>query len=374
MAERTWTVQQRQCIDARGGTVLVSAAAGSGKTSVLVQRVITRITDPQEPVDVDRLLVVTFTKAAAAEMKQRLASALTQLQAEHPDDRRLQRQQMLLPRANISTVHSFCANLLREYFHLLDLSPQFKVAEAAETALLREEALSEIAEECYREKDPVFLELSALLGSGRDVLYIAFSSGLSGTYQALSLMAAQLQEEFPERKIHMVDSLAASGGQGLLVWYAVQHARAGESIDQVRDWLEENKLHLAHWFTVDDLMFLFRGGRVSKTAAWAGTLLNIKPVLHVDDEGHLIPMEKVRGRKKSLNALIDHMEKSANKPISDQMVFITHGDCIEDAEYVAAKIKERFGVKEVVINYVDPVIGAHSGPGTMALFFLADKR
>lgn len=221
------------------------------------------------------------------------------------------------------------------------------------------------------ESEALFREL---LGSGRDVLYIAFSSGLSGTYQALSLMAAQLQEEFPERIIHVVDSLAASGGQGLLVWYAVQHARAGKSIDQVRDWLEENKLHLAHWFTVDDLMFLFRGGRVSKTAAWAGTLLNIKPVLHVDDEGHLIPMEKVRGRKKSLNALIDHMEKSANKPISDQMVFITHGDCIEDAEYVAAKIKERFGVKEVVINYVDPVIGAHSGPGTMALFFLADKR
>lgn len=221
------------------------------------------------------------------------------------------------------------------------------------------------------ESEALFREL---LGSGRDVLYIAFSSGLSGTYQALSLMAAQLQEEFPKRKIHVVDSLAASGGQGLLVWYAVQHARAGASIDQVRDWLEENKLHLAHWFTVDDLMFLFRGGRVSKTAAWAGTLLNIKPVLHVDDEGHLIPMEKVRGRKKSLNALIDHMEKSANKPISDQMVFITHGDCIEDAEYVAAKIKERFGVKEVVINYVDPVIGAHSGPGTMALFFLADKR
>ena len=221
------------------------------------------------------------------------------------------------------------------------------------------------------ESEALFREL---LGSGRDVLYIAFSSGLSGTYQALSLMAAQLQEEFPERKNHVVDSLAASGGQGLLVWYAVQHARAGESIDQVRDWLEENKLHLAHWFTVDDLMFLFRGGRVSKTAAWAGTLLNIKPVLHVDVEGHLIPMEKVRGRKKSLNALIDHMEKSANKPISDQMVFITHGDCIEDAEYVAAKIKERFGVKEVVINYVDPVIGAHSGPGTMALFFLADKR
>lgn len=214
----------------------------------------------------------------------------------------------------------------------------------------------------------------SFLDAGRDVLYLAFSSGLSGTYQALSLMASQLRNEYPKRRIHVVDTLAASGGQGLLVWYAVQHARAGETIDQVRDWVEENKLHLAHWFTVDDLMFLFRGGRVSKTAAWAGTLLNIKPVLHVDDEGHLIPMEKVRGRKKSLNALVDHMEKTALKPISNQTVFITHGDCRDEAEYVADKVKERFGVKDVVINYVDPVIGAHSGPGTMALFFLADKR
>lgn len=213
-----------------------------------------------------------------------------------------------------------------------------------------------------------------ILAEGKDILYLGFSSGLSGTYQAIELLTKQLQEEYPNQKILSVDTLAASGGQGLLIWYAVQHARAGESIDQVRDWVEENKLHLAHWFTVDDLMFLFRGGRVSKTAAWAGTLLNIKPVLHVDDEGHLIPMEKVRGRKKSLNALVDHMASSANKPISDQMVFITHGDCADDAEYVASLVKERFGVREVVINYVDPVIGAHSGPGTMALFFLADKR
>ena len=171
-----------------------------------------------------------------------------------------------------------------------------------------------------------------------------------------------------------MDTLAASGGEGLLVWHAVQRARAGAPIGEVRDWVEENKLHLAHWFTVDDLMFLFRGGRVSKTAAWAGTMLNIKPVMHVDDEGHLIPLEKVRGRKKSLNALVDHMEKSAVQPIDQQMVFITHGDCLEEAEYVAEQVKERFGVKEIVINYVDPVIGAHSGPGTMALFFLADKR
>lgn len=213
-----------------------------------------------------------------------------------------------------------------------------------------------------------------ILAEGKDILYLGFSSGLSGTYQAIELLTKQLQEEYPNQKIFSVDTLAASGGQGLLIWYAVQHARAGESIEQVRDWVEENKLHLAHWFTVDDLMFLFRGGRVSKTAAWAGTLLNIKPVLHVDDEGHLIPMEKVRGRKKSLNALVDHMASSANKPISDQMIFITHGDCADDAEYVASLVKERFGVREVVINYVDPVIGAHSGPGTMALFFLADKR
>ena len=163
-------------------------------------------------------------------------------------------------------------------------------------------------------------------------------------------------------------------GEGLLVWYAAKMREEGASITEVRDWLEANKLHLAHWFTVDDLMFLFRGGRVSKTAAWAGTMLNIKPVMHVDDEGHLIPLEKVRGRKKSLNALVDHMEKSAVQPIDQQMVFITHGDCLEEAEYVAEQVKERFGVKEVVINYVDPVIGAHSGPGTMALFFLADKR
>lgn len=138
--------------------------------------------------------------------------------------------------------------------------------------------------------------------------------------------------------------------------------------------MEQHRLNLAHWFTVDDLMFLWRGGRVSKTSAWAGTLLNIKPVLHVDDEGHLIPMEKVRGRKKSLNALVDHMEKSAIPPVADQMVFITHGDCLEDAEYVADKVRERFGVRDVVINYVDPVIGAHSGPGTMALFYMAESR
>ena len=216
--------------------------------------------------------------------------------------------------------------------------------------------------------------LRGLLEAGRDVLYLGFSRGLSGTYEAISLLCNQLAAEFPERKIFSVDTLAASGGEGLLVWHAVQKAHEGLSIEELRDWVEQHKLNLAHWFTVDDLMFLWRGGRVSKTSAWAGTLLNIKPVLHVDDEGHLIPMEKVRGRKKSLNALVDHMEKSAIPPVADQVVFITHGDCLGDAEYVADKVRERFGVRDVVINYVDPVIGAHSGPGTMALFYMAESR
>lgn len=168
MGARQWTTEQKQCIDARGGTVLVSAAAGSGKTSVLVQRVIGLVTDSENPVDVDSLLVVTFTKAAAAEMKQRLSAELSRLIAEHPDDIRLQRQQMLLPRANISTIHSFCSALIREYFHLLDISPQFKIAEEAEMALLRDEAVSEVLEEAYTEKEPAFLELADLLSSSRD--------------------------------------------------------------------------------------------------------------------------------------------------------------------------------------------------------------
>ena len=216
--------------------------------------------------------------------------------------------------------------------------------------------------------------LRGLLAAGKDVLYIGFSSGLSGTFQEIDLLLGQLAQEFPERTVLTVDTLAASGGEGLLVWHAATLARDGASIEEVHRWLEDNKLKLAHWFTVDDLMFLFRGGRVSKTSAWAGTLLNIKPVMHVDDEGHLIPLEKVRGRKKSLKALVDHMEATADAPVAEQTVFITHGDCREDAEYVADLVRERFGVTDIVINYVDPVIGAHSGPGTMALFFLASQR
>lgn len=216
--------------------------------------------------------------------------------------------------------------------------------------------------------------LRGLLEEGRDVLYLGFSSGLSGTYEALELLVKSLQAEFPERTVASVDTLAASGGEGLLVYHAAVMANGGASLEEVHDWVETNKLKLAHWFTVDDLMFLFRGGRVSRTSAWAGTMLKIKPVLHVDDEGHLIPREKVRGRKKSIAALLDHLEKTAEPAVADQTIFITHGDCLEDAEYLRDLIVERFGAVDVRINFIDPVIGAHSGPGTLALFFLAQHR
>lgn len=212
-----------------------------------------------------------------------------------------------------------------------------------------------------------------VLKTGKDILYIGFSSGLSGSYQSVVIALNELKERYPERKIFCVDSLAAALGEGLLVRYAIDLREEGKSIEQVKDWLLENRLRLCHWFTVDDLFFLKRGGRVSATTAVLGTALNIKPVLHVDDEGHLIMMEKARGRKKALDALLAHMEQTIEQP-EGQYVYISHGDCLEDAEYVAAKVKERYPVKEVLVRVLDPVIGTHSGPGTMALFFLGSKR
>lgn len=216
-------------------------------------------------------------------------------------------------------------------------------------------------------------ELEPILKEGKDVLMLVFSSGLSATYQSARAAAEELAEQYPERKIFAVDTLCASLGQGLLVWHVVQQKRAGKTIEEARDWAEANKLNLCHWFTVDDLHFLKRGGRVSAATAVVGTMLHIKPVLHVDDEGHLINMSKARGRTASLMALVDEMEKAAIDP-ANQTIFISHGDCLEEAQTVADEVKRRFGVKTVVINFVGPVIGAHSGPGTMALFFLGTKR
>lgn len=213
------------------------------------------------------------------------------------------------------------------------------------------------------------------LKEGKDVLHIAFSSGLSGTYNSFCMAAAELNEEYPDNKVIVVDSLAASLGQGMLVYFAQQKKEEGASIDEAAEWLENNRNHLVHLFTVDDLNHLYRGGRVSRTTAVVGGMLNIKPILHVDNDGKLIPIGKVRGRKKSILELVDLMDKKIGSfRESCDTIFISHGDCQEDAEYLAAKVKERYQVKTELINYVGSVIGAHSGPGTLALFFLGDVK
>lgn len=211
------------------------------------------------------------------------------------------------------------------------------------------------------------------LQKGLDVLILAFSSGLSVTASNALLAASELAEEFPDRKIVVVDTLAASMGEGLFCYYVAKKRQSGATLEETAAYAEEIKLKVAHWFTVDDLFFLKRGGRVSGTVAVVGTMLQIKPVLHVDDEGHLVSVSKARGRKASLNALVKEMAATAIDP-KEQTIFISHGDCLKDAEYVKDQIMEKIGVKEVYINPIGPVIGAHSGPGTVALFFLGSKR
>jgi DegV family protein with EDD domain len=218
-------------------------------------------------------------------------------------------------------------------------------------------------------------KFSGLLEEGYDILHIAFSSPLSGSCSVAATTARELCEEHLDAKIIIVDSLCASLGEGLLVHKAVQLKESGKTLDEVVAWLEKNKLNLCHLFTVDDLHHLHRGGRVSKATAIIGTLINVKPVLHVDNEGHLIPLNNVRGRKKALISLVDQMEiRIKDYPVKNDIVFISHGDCLEDAEFVADLIKERFGIEDRLISFVSPTIGAHSGPGTVALFFMGTGR
>ena len=211
------------------------------------------------------------------------------------------------------------------------------------------------------------------LEQGQDVLVLAFSSGLSTTYQSAVIAAKELQSEFPDAQIRVVDSLCASLGQGLLVYLCAREKEAGKTLEEVHAFAEETKGRVCHWFTVDDLNHLKRGGRISAATALFGTMLSITPVMHVDDTGHLTAVSKARGRKASLLALVDEMEKTAIDP-RHQTVFISHGDCEADARFVAEEITRRFGVTDIHINYVGPVIGNHSGPGTMALFFLGTQR
>ena len=215
--------------------------------------------------------------------------------------------------------------------------------------------------------------MEPLLEAGKDILYLAFSSALSNTCSAGLLAAKELADKYPDRKIYVVDTLCASLGQGLLIYLSAAEKRKGGSIEEVRDWAEEYKLRVCHWFTVDDLNHLKRGGRLPAATALVGTLLGIKPVLHVDETGHLVNVGKARGRAASLDALADKMAETAASP-EGQAVFISHADSREDAEKLERIVRERFGVKEVYINFIGPVIGAHAGPGTIALFFLGGRR
>ena len=211
------------------------------------------------------------------------------------------------------------------------------------------------------------------LEAGKDVLYLGFSSALSATYQNAAMAVEEVREAFPDAVIRAVDTLCASMGQGLLVDLAVQEKRKGKSLEEVVSFVRETIPHLCHWFTVGDLSQLRRGGRLSAGKAIVGNLLNIKPVLHVDHEGRLVPMESAKGRKKSVEALVRHMEETAIAP-ETQRIYISHGDCLGDAEVLAAAIQSKLGVASVTIGDVGPVIGAHAGLGTLALFFLGKER
>ena len=209
------------------------------------------------------------------------------------------------------------------------------------------------------------------LEAGRDVLVITFSSGMSTTYQSAVIAAKDLQEEYPQRTILVVDSLCAALGQGLLVYHACKKRDEGMGIRELAAWLEENRLNLCHWVTVDDLAHLKRGGRISATSALVGSMLNVKPIIHVDNDGHLINTAKVRGRKLAM----EHLVKKFSESCTDfDTVFIGHGDCPEDAAALEAMLREKHDIKEIVTGYVGPVIGAHTGPGVLVVFFMGTKR
>ena len=208
---------------------------------------------------------------------------------------------------------------------------------------------------------------------GKDVLHLGFSSALSGTLNSMRIGAEMLQEKYPDAKIIVIDTLCACLGEGILLYYALKEKAKGKTIEEVAQWAEENKLHVCHNVTVDDLNHLHRGGRVSKTTAVIGTLVQIKPIIHMDDEGRLQVIGKERGRKKSLNKIVD-MAVEQSKGWENDIVMITHGDCIEDAEYVAKLVREKMGINNILINNIGTVIGSHTGPGVVAVFCMGNKR
>ena len=242
-------------------------------------------------------------------------------------------------------------------------------------AMMRDEGKMPTTSQVNPAEAKAFLEKS--VETEKEILYLAFSSGLSGTCGNIRMAAEEVMAEYPDVKIIVIDSLSASMGEGLFVHKAVKMRDEGKSMEETAAWLEEHVQNFVHVFTVDDLFHLYRGGRVSRTAAVLGTMISIKPKLHVDSEGHLILIGKVRGRKKSLSALVDYMaEKMGSwaEENREDCVFISHGDALEDAEYVRDLIRERFGFQHFLISHIGPTIGAHSGPGTIALFFMGESR
>ena len=221
-------------------------------------------------------------------------------------------------------------------------------------------------EEAYEAFEPIVKE-------GKDILHIAFSSGLSGTYNSCRMAAEELMENYPGAKVIVIDSLCASMGGGLLLYKAIELKEQGKSMEEIADWVEENKLHICHNVTVDDLFHLHRGGRVSKATAVLGTMVKIKPIIHMDNEGKLMVIGKERGRKKAISNLVDRMEKQMGD-YDNSVCMITHGDCEEDALYLKSLLEERFGTREVIIHGIGSVIGSHTGPGVLAVFFMGNER
>ena len=216
-------------------------------------------------------------------------------------------------------------------------------------------------------------ELEPYIKEGKDILHLGFSSGLSGTLNSMKIAGEMLEEKYSEAKVIVIDTLCACLGEALLLYKALQQKEKGMNIDELAGWVEENKLHVCHNVTVDDLNHLHRGGRVSKTTAVLGTLVQIKPIIHMDDNGKLQVIGKERGRKKSLNKIVD-MAVEQSKGWDNDIIMITHGDCIDDAEYVAKLVREKMGIDNILINNIGTVIGSHTGPGVVAVFCMGNKR
>ncbi len=215
--------------------------------------------------------------------------------------------------------------------------------------------------------------LEPFLKDGKDILHLAFSSGLSGTCGSMQIAAAELKEKYPDREIIVVDTLCACMGEALLLYYVLKRKSEGMTVKEAADWAEEHKLNICHNVPIDDLYHLQRGGRVSKTAAVFGSMVQIKPMIHMDNEGKLQVIGKERGRKKSLQKIVERATEQY-KGWENDLIMITHGDCIEDAEYVAELVRKKMGIGNILINNIGTVIGSHTGPGVVAVFCMGSER